>query len=130
MSIKTLTNGNVRLTYFIAAEVCAGEVEAIEEVERDFFVSGDKGYVREWVGDDARQVCEHLDGMGPTLFCKSGNLQAVIKREFEAMKRAQASLRREWHDDADYYEEGDWLSSRHPAVRDRLEYQADHAERA
>lgn len=130
MSIKTLSNGNVRLTYFIAAEVCAGEVETIEELEREFFVSSDKGYVREWDGNEARQVCERLDEMGPTLFCKSGNLEAVIKREFEAMKRAQASRRRDWHDDADYYEQGDWLSSRHPEVREYLAYQAEHAKQA
>jgi hypothetical protein len=127
MSIKTLRAGYVRLTYFIASEVCGGEVEAVEEVERDFCVSGERSYVWEWVGDDTKQVCEHLDRIGPTLLCKSVNLEAVIKREFEAMKRAEAALRRSIPGHTDHYEQGHWVSSRHPVVR---EYQAEHAERA
>lgn len=129
MSIKTLSPGYVRLTYFIASEVCGGEVEAVEEIERDFCVSGERGYVREWVGNDLSQVCEHLDRTGCTILCKSQNLEAVIKREFEAMKRAEAALRRSIPGKTDYYEQGHWVSSRHPEVREYLAYQAEHAER-
>ena len=129
MSIKTQPNGNVRLTYFIAAEVCAGEVEAIEEVQRDFFVEGDRGHVREWVGGDKCKVRAHLARTGRPLFCQSENLEAVIMREFEAMKRAEAALRRSIPGKTDYYEQGHWVSSRHPEVREYQAYQAEHAER-
>ncbi len=85
MKIETLSNNNVRLTYFTLKQ---GEVEMHE---RDFFVRGDtSGYVYEWSedGSDTSQVCSELDGMGPTLFCRNADqLAAVIRREYGRFER-------------------------------------------
>lgn len=119
MKIQTLSNGNVRLSYFEM-----GEDGEVMEVSRDFFVNGH--YIFEWSedGEDTQQVCEALDDTGSTLMCRNpANLPSIIRRAYEAMKRSRNSDReedREWEADRTGkwpVFEGDILSSRHPLVK-------------
>ncbi len=48
---------------------------------REFFVPSAGGYVREWVGSDARQVCDGLARRGPTLRSTGDRLLADVRRE-------------------------------------------------
>lgn len=124
MKIKSLSNGNVRLSYY---EVADRHDQTVSEVIRDFFVND--GCVYEWAddGSDRSQVCDALDGMGPTLRCRDeANLPAVIRREYQRMVQSQTAL---YQDERDYAWErgnpapvfdGDILSQRHPWVKAAL----------
>ena len=57
---------------------------------REFFVPAEGGYVREWVGGDARQVCDGLSSRGPTLRSAGPRLASDIRREAAALLRLEA----------------------------------------
>ena len=82
----TETPNGVELSYVDAHEG--------RRVTRTFFVSStdpDKpSYVREWVGRDAKQVCDELASLGDTLRATGNTLARVIRREYRAMRRAEA----------------------------------------
>lgn len=62
-----------------------------ERVTVDYFAPRDGGYVRMWTKDGRHpQVCHGLSDRGPTLTCKPGELLATIRREYRAMRRANA----------------------------------------
>ena len=64
-----------------------------ERVTRCFFVAGSKGgYVKEWDNrGGASQVCGKLRDRGYTLVSTHEGLLALIKREWNAAKRANLS---------------------------------------
>ena len=121
MKITTLSNGNVRLQYWELRENDDGDLAAVR-VSRDFFTRG-SNYVYEWDdAGDAIQVCEALDGMGPTLMCKDPNrLGDVIRRHFRRFERACNASNRAGFDENDPRgwgdQEGDIVSERHPLAR-------------
>jgi hypothetical protein len=55
------------------------------------FRVGAGGYVRD---EDDRQVCEQLDRTGSTLMATPRTLASIIRREYRAMRRAEARERR------------------------------------
>jgi len=63
-----------------------------DNVERCFFVSGNNphgSYVREWTErGEARLVCERLSQLGATLISTHDGLMTLIKREWNAARRA------------------------------------------
>lgn len=60
---------------------------------REFMVPAQGGYVREWIHGDWKQVCEHLSNRGDTLrLGAGGNLLALIRREYRAMRRDEARI--------------------------------------
>lgn len=104
MRIQTLSNHNVRLSYY---QLINDEVEFIE---RDFFVRSGV-YVMEWNldGSDTSQVCEELEHGGSTLMCRDSSLLAEkIRREFRRMERSNR---------ADEWEKNKILSNRDPRVK-------------
>lgn len=58
-----------------------------ERVTREFSCPVDGGYVRD---QDGKQVCERLCSLGSTLWASRAELAAVIRREYRAMRRAEA----------------------------------------
>lgn len=59
-------------------------------VTREFFVRG--RYVYEDLGNGRdRQVCDRLQTRGSTLMSDLDSLPAVIRREYRAMRRAEAA---------------------------------------
>lgn len=64
-----------------------------ERRRREFMVPANGGYIREWVRGDWKQVCDGLSDRGATLYLGAGgNLLAVIRREYRAMRRAEKSI--------------------------------------
>ena len=60
---------------------------------REFMVPLRGGYVREWTGNDWRQVCDGLSTRGDTLYLnESGSLISLIRREYRAMRRAEKAI--------------------------------------
>lgn len=61
-----------------------------ERRRREFMVPANGGYVREWVRGDWKQVCDGLSDRGDTLrLGECGDLLALIRREYRAMRRAE-----------------------------------------
>ena len=71
-------------------------------ITRKFMVPAGGGYIREWDADrkEWRQVCDGLSSRGNTLHTNNGdidNLLAIIRREWQAGKRAdKAAERASW----------------------------------
>jgi hypothetical protein len=85
-TIKPLDDNHVVIRY---ADCYTGEI-----IEREFWAPSGGGYVREidaaHPGTTGRQVCELLEGVGPTLYWGGhGRLIDVVRREYRAMRRVE-----------------------------------------
>ena len=66
-----------------------------KRVNRIFRCPLDGGYVLEHRDNDWKQVCDKLYGMGSTLMSPSrADLANVIRREYQAMRRAEQRQKR------------------------------------
>lgn len=64
-----------------------------ERRHREFMVPASGGYVREWVRGDWKQVCDGLSDRGATIYLNAGgDLLAVIRSEYRAMRRAEKKI--------------------------------------
>lgn len=89
MVLKTDEIGHVTLSYD------DDDYGGAKRVNRVFRCPLDGGYVLEHRDNDWKQVCDKLYGMGSTLMSPSrADLARVIRREYQAMRRAEQRQKR------------------------------------
>lgn len=67
-----------------------------DRVSRVFMCPPDGGYVREMVDGKWVQVCDRLAHLGSTLSCSRDALPDLIRREYRAMRKAEAKEYRKY----------------------------------